>query len=110
VKATTEYVETFCSNCVLRVTGDPNAEGADGQGHWQQPFVEVQLISVHRCIDGNSRQSKLRRVRAALRSEPLPWLEFYAREELDAFIAGLVRARDAAFGVSEPHEEGNLPS
>ncbi len=93
----TAYVETFCSNCVLRVTAGPNLEGADGEGNWQCPYVEVQLFSVHRCLAANTPQRKLDRVIAALRTEPLPWLEFYTREELDAFIASLERARDTAF-------------
>jgi len=59
------------------------------------------LFSVHRCIDANAWQSKIERLRAALRSEPLPWLEFYARDELDAFIAELLRARDTAFRGAE---------
>lgn len=93
----TEYLETFCPNCVLRVTGDSDEGGADGSGRWRQPYVEIHLFSAHRCIDANDPQTKVRRVVAALRTEPLPWLEFYSAEEVNAFMATLARARDTAF-------------
>jgi len=93
--ATVRYLTTLCSECVLRIRAGDTFDDPEFPPF---PYVELSMLSTHATFAHNSLRGKLRRLRAALRDEPEPWLEFYSREELQEFVDALTEAGEAAFG------------
>jgi hypothetical protein len=78
--------------CAIDVVGWREDEEPDWPQHG---WINVGLISTHYFQDHVSWRSKLRRVWSAFRGKTCTFLEFYCREDVDAFTAALQEAADA---------------
>ena len=87
-----KLLTTPCWSCVIDVAGWREAENPD----WPQlGWINFGLISNHGFQDFKSWRGKFRRILAVLHGETYPFVEFYRREDVDAFTAALQEAADA---------------
>ncbi len=90
---------TPCWSCVIDAVGwrDPK------ETEWpQRGWINVGLISNHDFADFRSWRGKLRRVAQVLRGETYPFLEFYCRKDVAAFVAALEEIADTVLPSANP--------
>lgn len=86
-----KLLTTPCWSCVIDLVGWREPENSD----WpQRGWINLGLISNHDFQDFKGWRGKFRRIWAALHGETHPFLEFYRREDIDAFTAALQEAAD----------------
>ena len=84
-----KFIDTSCHECVLAV------EGFGGDGYDDERFVSAHLFSGHNR--GYGVVARLKEAWRRLWGEPEEWVEFYAAERLDEFIAVLQEAREVVW-------------
>jgi hypothetical protein len=87
-----KLLTTPCRSCVIDVVGWREPENTE----WpQRGWINIGLISNHDLQQFNTWRSKFRRILAVWHGETYPFLEFYCREDVDAFSMALREAADA---------------
>jgi hypothetical protein len=87
-----KLLTTPCWSCVIDVVGWRDPENPEWPQHG---WINVGLISNHDFQQFNSWRGRFRRILSVLRGETRPFLEFYCREDVDAFAAALKESADA---------------
>ena len=86
-----KLLTTPCWSCVIDVVGWREPKNPD----WpQQGWINLGLISNHDFHDFKNWRGKFRRILSVLHGEMYPFLEFYRREDVDAFTTALQEAAD----------------
>lgn len=87
-----KLLTTPCWSSVIDVIGWREPENTE----WpQQGWINIGLISNDDFQQFNSWRGKFRRILAVLYGETYPFLEFYSREDVDAFMVALREAANA---------------
>ena len=87
-----KLLTTPCWSCVIDVVGWREPDNTEWPQHG---WINIGLISNHDFQQFNRWRSKFRRILAVLHGETYPFLEFYCREDVDAFSMTLREAADA---------------
>jgi hypothetical protein len=90
---------TACQECIVDIVAWRDKAGVE---NWAElGWVNIGLISSHDVAYFNSWRGKLQRLCLALRGESYPWLEFYDREQAEAFLTAVREAMDVAFPAAK---------
>jgi len=93
-----KLLTTPCWTCVIDIVGwrDPK------ETEWpQRGWINIGLISNHDFAHFGSWRGKLRRIAHVLHGETYPFLEFYCREDVTAFVAALQEAANTVLPSAE---------